>query len=199
MSYIFLVRHGETQWNKEKRYQGTSDIPLSLAGIKKVNTLARASRYLKAEVVYSSVLQRAQQTASIMTRQMKVKPQLDARLNEMNFGCWEGKTAEELLKAHDASYERFLNGEWMRPFGGESMQEVQLRIRKFWWECLKRHHGQNVMIVSHAGPIKMIVLEALGLSRKHLFQMHLDTSSLTVLERYDSFFQLIKFNYVYDL
>ncbi len=194
MSYIYLVRHGETSWNKQKRYQGHSDIALSKQGISKVHGLARGLKNIKAGDVYCSQLRRTEQTARILIGRRGLTPHPDARLNEMDFGQWEGKTAEELFALKDLAFAAFSKGRWVKPPGGESLQAVRRRVADFWQDCLKRHPGENVMIVSHAGPIKMILLEALKLPSKCLFQLHLDTASLTILRRYDRYFQLLSFN-----
>lgn len=198
MSHIFLVRHGETAWNKQKRYQGKSDVPLSLVGTTQVKALAAQMKHLKLGVVYSSTLERAGQTARLIAPHRKVHA--DARINEMDFGDWEGRRATELFAARDAAYQRFANGQWVKPPGGESIQQVEKRVGAFWKDVLTRHPNKNITIVSHVVPIKTLMLKALGWPRAHMFQLQLNTASLIVLRRYEnSFFQLTAFNDVPDL
>lgn len=199
MNYIYLVRHGDTLWNKQKRYQGRSDTALSTHGIRKVHVLAKGLKNIKPDVVYCSELRRARQTAQILIGGKGLTPCPDARLNEINFGQWEGRSAEELFALRDPAFSAFSKGRCVKPSGGESAQAMRRRVGQFWRDCLKRHVREDVMIVSHAGPIKMILLEALELPRKSLFHFHLDTSSLTVLRREDHYFQLLSFNNGYGL
>ncbi len=199
MSYFYLIRHGDTLGNKQKRYQGHSDIALSTQGIRKVHVLAKGLKNIKTDAVYCSKLRRARQTAQILIGRRGLTSHPDARLNEMDFGQWEGKTAEELFALRDPAFAAFSKGRWVKPSGGESVQAMRLRVGQFWRDCLKRHATEDVMIVSHAGPIKMILLDALELPRKCLFHLHLDTASLTVLRRDDNYFQLLNFNNAYGL
>ena len=93
---LILVRHGSTAWNEEGKYQGTIDIPLSDRGRQEAEMVAERLRDEKIDAVYSSNLRRARETAEIIARPHGLPVQVIEELGEMNFGDWEGMTAQEI-------------------------------------------------------------------------------------------------------
>lgn len=155
MTTFILIRHGETLWNRQRRYQGHSNVGLSLQGKKAVRGLSAKLKKFKDAVLYASPLRRAKQSAAILSKSLSLKPVFDARLKEIDFGVWEGKTADELLKTNKA-YQDWVQGRRRFPCPGEPLTVFRRRVIHFLRECIKQHAGKNILIVAHGGPIKIM-------------------------------------------
>ncbi len=195
MKHLILIRHGETLWTEQKRYQGHSDIKLSKEGRKNIRALSLRIKSLGIDCLYTSSLKRAMQSGAIISEAIGVKPRKDPRLNELNFGAWEGKTASQLSAERNKHFLSWSKGKWVTPKGGESLSSLQRRTAKFLGECLKKHANQKVAIVSHGGAIRMLINQALGLPQDFLFSFHMEPSSFSILNFSDfKSAQLIKLN-----
>ncbi len=146
-----------------------------------MQTLTQYIKTLDIDILYTSSLRRARQSSNIISATIGFKACVDSRLNEINFGTWEGKTAEQLLSEKDKSFTSWANGKWRTPTGGESIHSLQRRAKQFLKQCLRKHKNQKIGIVSHGGPIRMIILESLQLPLKYLFSFRVDPASLSVL------------------
>ncbi len=158
MTTFILIRHGETLWNRQRRYQGHNRVGLTLQGKKAVRVLSIKLKKLKGDILYASPLRRAKESAAILSKALALKPVFDARLKEIDFGSWEGKTAEELLQKNKA-YQQWVQGKRRFPCPGESLASFRRRVIHFLRECVRRHSGKNILIVSHGGPIKIMAAE----------------------------------------
>lgn len=183
MTQFILIRHGETLWNEQKKYQGESDLSLSQNGKRSIRKLSKAVQQFGVDVLYTSPLKRARQSAAIISSNIGIKPMSDSRLKEMSFGLWEGKISDELISAKDKDYLRWLKGRWPSP-GGESLGDLRRRVRRFVKDCLKNHPGKKIVIVSHGGPLRMIINLSRRQNLKSLFSFSLEPSSLVILSRY---------------
>ncbi len=194
MISFILIRHGETMWSKEKRYQGNTDVPLSTEGEKEVRRLSRVFGRYEPHVVYTSALSRAKESGDILCKSIAIKPKEDIRLNELGFGEWEGKTAEGLIKAKDPLYAKWMTGQFVRPPQGESVNSLRKRVQSFLKDCVKKNEGKTVAIVSHGGVLRVLITEILGLPRKNLFTFKVETGTMSVLTLAEGFGQLLMFN-----
>ncbi len=155
---LFVVRHGETKWNFEGRWQGWLDSPLTEKGREQA---ARAGETLKdcgAKILYSSDAGRARETATIIGQALGLQPQPDAALRERFYGEYEGMTSAEIDdKFPDTRYEsgRDMRDTW-RPIGGESLVEVTARVITFIRQVAAEHPGETVAIVTHAGVLRVL-------------------------------------------
>lgn len=150
MTRFCLVRHAETDWNLEGRYQGQTDIPLNEEGRAKAHSLAMRLQSVHFAAVYSSDLVRASETAVIIAAKLRLPVQLDSRLREIDQGEWEGRQLE-FIRAHYAELwrQRRLNPEFGRAPGGESLAEVARRVYAALDEISGRHPDMAVLAVSH--------------------------------------------------
>ncbi len=194
MTSLILIRHGDTKWTAEKRYQGSTDIPLSVHGRTQMRTLAKAFNNLPVDKIYSSQLGRSIESAEIVAKTLKLTPVADVRLNEINFGQWEGKSAQELADTGDKFYQRWANGHWVTAPKGESTARFKKRVELFLKQCLRKNRDENVAIVSHGGTMRMIILIMLKLPLKYLFHFHIDTAAVTVIKDYGTTGQLMSLN-----
>jgi broad specificity phosphatase PhoE len=163
---LILIRHGESVWNVEGRWQGQADPPLSERGRSQARDAVWRIAALEAEALYSSNLRRAHETALILGRRIGLEPRVEPRLREFNVGVWSGLTKPEIERRWPGQYARFSFRELdFRPGGGESPRELMARVHEALDEIAHRHAGQRVLLVSHGGVAKSLSgsgLENLG-------------------------------------
>ncbi len=156
---LCLIRHGETDWNAERRLQGHTDIPLNAKGVLQASQMARALRDIKLsfDVLYTSDLQRAAETANAVVQLFGVEAKIDSDLRERHFGALQGLPISEapLLRPDiwRAHISRNLEHELE---GGESIQQFALRVQGALEKIRERHAGKTVLIVSHGGTLDMM-------------------------------------------
>jgi probable phosphoglycerate mutase len=149
---LLLARHGETDWNRELRIQGSSDIELNELGREQAQALADELADVDLDAIYASDLSRARATAEVVAATKELPVRLDPRLRERAFGSWEGLTREDIE-------ERFLPDD--RP-DGESDEDVRTRVLAAIDEIAAAHPGQQVLVVSHGGALNALWHHALG-------------------------------------
>ena len=191
---IILMRHGETPWTAQRRYTGSSDPSLSVRGRKQARALARYLKKNGADVLYSSSLKRARETAAIIGRSLKKRPRTDRRLNEISFGNWEGKTADELLLRKDKRFLAWCRGRPVSAPGGESRRNFRRRVLQALREIQRRYPGKKIGIVSHGGAMRMMLLELLCLPPKAIWSFRMDPASVTVIRLYGKTPQCVRLN-----
>lgn len=151
MTRFCLIRHGQTNWNLEGRYQGQSDIPLNSTGIEQARLIAEILRNEEFNAVYSSDLLRALRTAEIITEHHdSLKINTDSRLREVNQGEWEGLTRDAIRDRYPKIWEALRkNPVSFRPPGGETVVEVQNRVTAALNDISALYPDGNVLVVSH--------------------------------------------------
>ncbi len=185
MSRLLLVRHGITEFNSARRFMGYSDIELSAAGYRQVEQLRDRLMNDKIDAVYSSDLRRALVTAEIISSGHKVDIVICPELREVNYGNVEGLTFEEISRLYPEVAESLTNFSLRLKFpGGEGFEGFIERAGKF-LDKLKRHtSSQTMLIVSHSGPLRVLVCRLLGIDVGHWWQIRLDNASLSIVETY---------------
>jgi broad specificity phosphatase PhoE len=159
MTEMWLVRHGQTDWNLAGIYQGQSDIPLNETGIKQASELALTLKGTHFDAIYSSDLKRAQQTAEIIAEQVKAPVFIDPRLREIRQGVWEGMTIEEVRQIFAPDFNRdpeLINVP--RAEGAESLAEVITRMVEAANEIHDGHNGSRVLLASHGLAVAVLYL-----------------------------------------
>lgn len=162
-THLILVRHGETDWNLEGRYQGQADVPLNERGREQAKLLAERLRDERIEAIYASDLSRAYKTAKIIAEAVGQEVKALESLREVDTGVWTGLTFEEVESRHPEHLK-----EWRAdPLGvkrleGESYLELFERTKAAIEEIVETHPDQTVLIIGHGGNMKCIVLDALG-------------------------------------
>ncbi|MFT5875057.1 MAG: broad specificity phosphatase PhoE [Clostridium sp.] len=152
---LTLVRHGETEWNALGKFQGCKDINLSKEGILQADYLKKRFDN-KFDYIYTSPLKRAMQTAEIISKSSKIKPIIESDLREINFGEWEGLTIKEIESNFPEKFIEWRNDELNGPIcGGDlSLKKASIRAKNAILEIVKKHQGENIIIVAHGGIIK---------------------------------------------
>lgn len=161
MTRLLLVRHGETDWNVARRWQGHSDTPLNDAGREQARRLA--GELDPVDVVYSSDLARARETAEILAARLGVEVRPDERLRERGFGAWEGLTMAEIEERFLEEHRAWLGGTGVGAGDAEPLDAFAARVADFVGEVLDRHPDEAVLVVSHGGTIRAIHAHARGL------------------------------------
>jgi probable phosphoglycerate mutase len=156
---ICFVRHGETNWNAERRMQGHIDIPLNANGISQAERLANALIRVKHsfDVIYSSDLERALHTANAVARALSLDVQITPRLRERNVGKLQGLLLAEAPVLLPEIWQRHIARELDHDLGGgESIRTFHQRMQDILELFLSEHRGQSVLAVSHGGSLDMI-------------------------------------------
>lgn len=181
---LFLIRHGETAANREMRYVGTSDVPLSEAGCGQAEGLAATLSGLPVAAVYASPLRRAQETGGRIAVALGLALSTSAGLAEQSFGDWEGLTRAEVLARGDGDpLHRWEGDPGLAPPGGESLAAVQARIVGLVEELAAAHaDGAWLALVSHVGPIKALLCAALGAPLATARRFFLDPGTVSVVD-----------------
>jgi len=162
---LYIIRHGETTWNREKRFQGQTDIPLAENGITLAEKIGAAMQDISFDYIISSPLRRAVQTALLVTKGRKIPFSTDHRIQEISFGDWEGKTvASEDPKLHEYLNYFFTTPlQCKRPPRGETFQDVCVRTKDFLADLIgnPKYADANLLISTH-GAAGRCLLHALN-------------------------------------
>jgi broad specificity phosphatase PhoE len=158
---LLLVRHGETDWNRAGRWQGHSNTLLNELGRQQARELAESLNGV--DVVYSSDLARARETAEILAEHLGVEVRYDPRLRERSFGAWEGLTSGEIAERFEEAHRRWQAGEAAGADDAEPFDEFGRRVQSFLADVLERHPYETVLVIGHGGSIRVIHAAAAGL------------------------------------
>lgn len=182
---LLLLRHGQTELSRQRRYSGRGNPELTDTGR---GQAADAARYLADKrgisAVISSPLQRAHATATAAADALGLTVVVDPDLIETDFGEWEGLTFPEAAERHPEVHGRWLRDTSLAAPGGESFDEVQDRVQRARDRIVAEHSGTTVLVVSHVTPIKTLLRLALAAGPTILHRLHLDLASLSVAEFY---------------
>lgn len=177
---LWLVRHGATQATLEGRYAGHGDLPLAREGIEQAKALARI---VPRDVdVWSSDLLRARQTAEVIaTRPVRTSPDF----RELSFGRFDGLTPAECSARWPEAYHAFVSSPWQSaPVDGEELSRLSNRVARG-LAVIRAETTGDAILVTHAGPIKVLLLHALGLTLSAVHVFHVDPGSASLLELWD--------------
>lgn len=166
MTRLILIRHGETDWNVEGRYQGQADPPLNDRGKAQARRLAEELEGIGLEVLYASPLRRALHTAQTIAERLDLPLHIEPRLMEIHLGRWQGLLWTEIAARYPDLFRRWQTEPWeVTPPGGESLAQVQARVYAAVDDILARHPGRCVGLVTHRLPIALLKIRYQGLDR----------------------------------
>lgn len=161
---VVFWRHGQTDYNVERRFQGQTDIPLNDLGRTQAAQAASYLSDLKPDVIVSSDLSRAADTADELAALLKVDASRDARLRETAFGQWEGHTRDEIAAIWPDELDHWLSGADIHPPGGESRSESGRRVASAITEIVVGAHAETLAIVAHGAVLRAAAELLLGMN-----------------------------------
>lgn len=181
MLNVYLLRHGQTQWNAERnRYCGRTDIPLTKIGLRQAETVREQLKSISFDAIYSSPLERAYVTAqTVGGGKAVIKEQ---RLVEADFGTWEGKTKEEFIREDPKLWERWITDPLSARAGGtgETGLEIIQRVDDFFTHVANGPAFSNILVVGHNGINRLYLAWKLGMDVKHYRRIVQENSSITM-------------------
>lgn len=158
MIRLFLTRHGQTEWNVAKRFQGSLDSSLTELGVRQAELLSSRLADEKFDVIYSSHLNRAYRTAEIISGNREIEIIKDENLAEMRLGDWEGLMHDDVIKKYSEEYELFWNKPHLfKASSGEGYSDLKKRVIGCLKRIIEENDGKNVLIVTHTVVIKQIM------------------------------------------
>jgi alpha-ribazole phosphatase len=173
---IDLIRHGEPVGGK--KYRGQSDDPLSEKGW--CQMWEAVGDFAGWQHIVSSPLSRCSEFSAALGEQRQIPVKHDARLAEVGFGAWEGLTAQQLEQAQPGVVQRFKRDPArLRPPGAEPLDVFFRRVSQAWLDILQEHSGQHVLVVCHAGVIRMVLAHVLGMPPENVYRMQIASAAVT--------------------
>ncbi len=202
MTKIYLVRHGSTEWNEKRIWQGVVDTELSTNGIEEVEKMAEFFKNKQVDVIFSSPMRRAYQTANIIASKTAYGSEeiiVDNRLRECEIKLWNGKTNEEIDQLYAAQFHEWFTNLSSDVSGVESLESVQRRMYDFLKDVIVHFTNKNVIIVSHAIALRMLISKILNLMPPDHLNFALDNASVSSLISNDGRVKVNFLNYTCDL
>ena len=182
MLRLYFMRHGETVWNTERRYQGMTDIELSEEGLRQAECAAKRFKNIRIDKIYASPLKRAMKTAEKIAAEKGLEIISEDDFREIHFGEWEGKTVPELTEKYGESYTNFIREPHKYGFPGEgSVENVINRIKPGIDRLIAEEKG-NVLIVSHGGIIRLMIMYIMGLDSSWFTKMWINNTGVSIIE-----------------
>lgn len=165
MTDFVFIRHGETDWNRQQRFQGHSDVPLNEVGLAQAARLGARMAAEPADLLVSSDLQRARQTAQPLAEAWRQAPTLERGLREQHFGALEGLDVPTIKARHAELWLQWLEhrADFALP-GGESLRQFHARVLDAVRVLAERHPGRTLVVVTHGGVLDMLWRTAHGIS-----------------------------------
>ncbi len=174
-----LVRHGETTWSARGRFAGRQDVPLTARGRQQAAAVAERVRPAAPDAVVTSPLLRCQDTARAIGAASGADVVVDNRLTDGTLGKWTGCRASEIERRWPAAFQAWRSDPEATPPGGESFNQIRMRVRSLLMELRDAHRGGTVVLVSHAATTKMILVTALDVDSAVAYRLRVDTGSLS--------------------
>ncbi len=183
MTTVYLIRHGQTAWNKEEIFRGRADASLNFIGLREAELVGEYLKGMDIHAIYSSPLSRARETARRIAQIFNLKVQLLAGIIDMSFGKWEGRPLKEVQISDREIYQQWKEKPHLvRIPEGESLDEVRGRAMAALDELVQYHHGKNLVLVSHRVINKVIICGILGIDNSHFWQIGQDTAAINLIQ-----------------
>jgi broad specificity phosphatase PhoE len=186
MTKLFLVRHGETEWNAAGRVQGWKNSDLNGKGLYQAAQLAARLKNAPIIAIYSSASPRAYETAKIVATSHSIDVTVEKRICERGYGEWEGLTSGELDRDYPIEWDQYHRQRHIDVAipGGETWEQVNDRMLTALHTILDRHNNEDgyIVIIGHGGSLRSLILDALGAPLPVLLNISIDNASLSYVE-----------------
>jgi len=182
---VYLIRHGQVVGHETPSYNGHADVALTEYGIAQYHQLRERLAAAGISACYSSDLSRCAAGAEIICADLGIRPQLDARLRELNIGIWEGMTWADIVVRYPQEWTaRLADIVNYRVPAGESLLDLAERAVPALDEIVDTHKGENILIVGHGGMNRTLLLHAIGAPLSSLFNIEQKYGCLNIIDFY---------------
>jgi alpha-ribazole phosphatase/probable phosphoglycerate mutase len=183
MTRLALIRHGEPSEDSHGRCYGALDLELSPAGREQAELLAAALAPTPLAAIYASPRRRTLDTAAPLAAAHGLRPIVDARLSEIDFGDFEGRSYEEIERSYPDSYQQWMATPTLVRFpGGESFADLRERVLAALAEIRARHASETVAIFSHGGVLRTILAACLEMPAEAVFRLEQSYAAISVVD-----------------
>jgi len=179
MIRLFIIRHGQTEWNRVERFRGLTDLELNDTGVKQAEAAAARLREWTVASIYASPLKRAMRTAEAIARPRNMEVHPLQSIIDMNFGKWHGLSLDEARQQYPELYTLWeIQPHKVQFPDGENLPQVQARAMAAVKALIDRHHSDAIAMVSHRVICKLLVLGLLGLDSSHFWQIEQNVAAI---------------------
>jgi len=195
MRKIYLVRHGQTDANAEKKYCGQTDVDLNHKGLRDAASIAKVLKNTSFDTIVSSDLKRTIQTAELINEYHQLEIELIPDFREINFGKFENLTFEEIGDKYPEEKKKMLKEKINYNFlEGESLRTLNKRVIQAFNQLLKEKKSEDLLIVSHGGVIRMILTEILSGDINNYWSIEVDNTRISTVVDHEGFLYLKNLN-----
>lgn len=183
---IYIVRHGQTEWNLLGKTQGHGNSDLTPKGIEQAELLADSMTKYPIDYIYSSDLGRAYQTAEIIGNKLNIEVEKTEALREMNFGTWEGRIIKDIIEEDPELYKMWRNEPHLAKIPqGETLSQIKERTDAFIKEINEKYNGKHIVLVTHSLCARIMLLSFLDSDVKNIYRINQANTALNIIELRD--------------
>lgn len=183
---IYIVRHGQTEWNLLGKTQGHGNSDLTPKGIEQAELLADSMTKYPIDYIYSSDLGRAYQTAEIIGNKLNIELEKTEALREMNFGTWEGRIIKDIIEEDPELYKMWRNEPHLAKIPqGETLSQIKERTDAFIKEINEKYNGKHIVLVTHSLCARIMLLSFLDSDVKNIYRINQANTALNIIELRD--------------
>ena len=183
---IYIVRHGQTEWNLLGKTQGHGNSDLTPKGIEQAELLADSMTKYPIDYIYSSDLGRAYQTAEIIGNKLNIEVERTEALREMNFGTWEGRIIKDIIEEDPELYKMWRNEPHLAKIPqGETLSQIKERTDAFIKEINEKYDGKHIVLVTHSLCARIMLLSFLDSDVKNIYRINQANTALNLIELRD--------------
>ena len=183
---IYIVRHGQTEWNLLGKTQGHGNSDLTPKGIEQAELLADSMTKYPIDYIYSSDLGRAYQTAEIIGNKLNIEVEKTEALREMNFGTWEGRIIKDIIEEDPELYKMWRNEPHLAKIPqGETLSQIKERTDAFIKEINEKYDGKHIVLVTHSLCARIMLLSFLDSDVKNIYRINQANTALNIIQLRD--------------
>ena len=183
---IYIVRHGQTEWNLLGKTRGHGNSDLTPKGIEQAELLADSMTKYPIDYIYSSDLGRAYQTAEIIGNKLNIEVEKTEALREMNFGTWEGRIIKDIIEEDPELYKMWRNEPHLAKIPqGETLSQIKERTDAFIKEINEKYDGKHIVLVTHSLCARIMLLSFLDSDVKNIYRINQANTALNIIELRD--------------
>ncbi|MGL5316143.1 MAG: histidine phosphatase family protein [Peptostreptococcaceae bacterium] len=180
---FYIARHGQTNWNILGKTQGHGNSDLTEKGEEQARELADAMVNYPIDLIFTSDLGRAVQTAEIVGNKIGINVEKTEALREMGFGVWEGLLIDEIKKDHANTYDTWRNEPHLVDIpGGETLHIIKERVDNFIQEINEKYDNKHILLVSHSVTVRVMLLSFLNSGMENIYRIKQDNTALNIVE-----------------